>query len=128
MRSQMLYLVLVLVPFFVVACKPKAVDEEPVKAEVEEVDETAESETEETEETAEETEEHDMVVSLEDIEKAAEAYLFLHDEELSMDEKRAKFDAFLEENDWAVDAYADLMYDISQHSAARAAYLEKITR
>lgn len=129
MRSQMLNLALVLVMFFVMGCKPKAVDEEPTKAEETAVEETAENETEETaevEEAEEVPEEHDMVVSLEDIERAAEAYAFLHDEELTIEQKRAKFDKFLEENNWAVDAYADLMYDISQHATARAAYLEKI--
>jgi hypothetical protein len=128
MKSQMLILALVLVPFFVVGCKPKTVDEVPTQDESPAVEETAENETEEAEETAEAEvpEEHDMVVSLEDIEKAAEAYTFLHDEELTIDQKRARFDKFLEENNWAVDAYADLMYDISQHSTARAAYLEKI--
>jgi hypothetical protein len=128
MRSQLLNLALVLVMFFVMGCKPEAVEEEPTKAEETAVEETAENETGEAAETEEVPEEHDMVVSLEDIEKAAEAYTFLHDEELSIEEKRARFDKFLEENNWAVDAYADLMYDISQHSTARAAYLEKIAR
>ena len=124
MRSQMLNLALVLVLFFMTGCKPKPVDEElppPVETAA-----AGETEAEEPGEPAEEPEEHDMVVSLEDIEKAAEAYVFLHDEELSLEEKREKFDQFLEENDWAIDAYADLMYDISQHASARAAYLEKI--
>ena len=124
MTSNMLNLALALVLSVAVGCNPKTVEDQQEGPEETAVGETAENEIEPEPEAEEEP---DMVVSLEDIEKAAEAYVFLHDEELTIDEKRAKFDEFLAENNWAVDAYADLMYDISQHSSARIAYLEKIT-
>lgn len=111
-----------------VGCKTKQADEEPgrLALSIGESSEEADEATVESEETEEG--DLDMVISLEDIEKAAEAYTVLHDEDLDIDEKRAKFEEFLEDNNWAVDAYADLMYDIAQHSASRVYYIKMISK
>ena len=125
MKSTMLILASVLVAALALGCSKKRADE----PELGEAVETVEEETEEAEEAEPEPaeEEHDLVVSLDDIERAAEGYTILHDDDLSIDEKKEKFESFLQENDWAVDAYADLMYDIAAHTSTRAFYIKKIT-
>jgi hypothetical protein len=130
MKTQIHVLALLVAVAAFTACKTKKSDEpEPVRT-AELVEEEGEAEGGEPTEAAEEgagEEEYDMVVSLEDLDKAVEAYAILHEEDLSMDEKRAKFEKFLEENEWAVDAYADLMYDIAQHSTTRAFFIKKVS-
>ena len=128
MRNQLHIIILIIAAAAFISCNTKKASEhEPERiAEVAPEEEGGEPEEAAPEEADEE--EYDLVVSLEDLDRAVQAHGILHDEELSMDEKRDKFEKFLEENEWAVDAYADLMYDIAQHSTTRAFFIKKVQK
>ena len=95
--------------------------------ETEESTETAE-ETTGTAETAteEEVEEPEMAVAQEDIDHAAEVYAALHDESLDVEGRKEKFAGLLGEYGWDVDAWSELVYDISLCPESRAYYSEQI--
>jgi hypothetical protein len=126
MKSHILILASLLVTALALGCNNKKVDDQEPAQAAGTVEEEASVEEEAEAEPEPEEEEYDLVVSLDDIERAAEGYTILHDEDLSIDEKKDRFEKFLVENDWAVDAYADLMYDIATHANTRAVYIKKI--
>lgn len=103
----------------------KAVEEAGKAAEeaVEEAPEATEEAVEEAEEAEEATE---MAVAKEDIDKAAEIYMILHDEELSEDDAKAKVAEKLEEYEWDLEGYEKVTYEISLDPASRAYYQEQI--
>jgi outer membrane murein-binding lipoprotein Lpp len=103
---------------------------EQAAEEVEQAAEEAEQAAEEAEQAAEEleaeaeVEETEMAVDKEEIEKAAELYAIIHDEELSEEERMEKTEEMLEEFEWDMEAYKALQYDISQDPASRTYYAE----
>jgi len=118
------HILTVAMAILLVGCKPKAVEPEPVETAPATETEAPPAEAQPAAETEEAP--PDMIVSLEDIEKAAQAYALLHDENMSMEDKKAKFDQFLADNQWALDAYADVMYDIARNSPSRVQFMKKI--
>ena len=129
MKPYALMLCLLAALIFAAGCKlfqkeeaPPPEEETPV---VEEETEEAEEETEEAEEEAEEEEEGpETLVSKEDIEKAAKIYNMLHDEELKDKAKEEKFAAFLEEFEWDLETYEQMVYDIGRDPASTEIYKE----
>jgi hypothetical protein len=128
MKPYALMLSLLAALIFAAGCKffqkeeaPPPEEETPV------VEEETEEETKETEEAAEEEAEEEgpeTLVSKEDIEKAAKIYNMLHDEELKDKAKEEKFAAFLEEFEWDLETYEQMVYDIGRDPASTEIYKE----
>jgi len=129
MKPYALMLCLLAALIFAAGCKFFQKEEAPPEPEetpvVEEEKATEEKETEEAEEEeAEEEEGPETLVSKEDIEKAGKIYNMLHDEELKNKAKEEKFAAFLEEFDWDLEKYEQMVYDIGRDPASTVIYKE----
>jgi pyruvate/2-oxoacid:ferredoxin oxidoreductase beta subunit len=105
--------------------------EEMVKAAEEEAAKTVEATEEKEEEAAPEEEVAaeegpEMAVAKEDIDKAIEIYKVLHDEDLTADAKKRKFDELLSAAEWQEDEYKEMIYQITQDPPSRVYYNEGI--
>jgi hypothetical protein len=69
-------------------------------------------------------EEPETLVSREDIEKAAKIYNVLHDEEMKDKEKKDKFAKMLEKNEWDLEKYEQIVFDIGRDPESTKIYKE----
>ncbi|MFH1436764.1 MAG: hypothetical protein ABIJ56_13735 [Pseudomonadota bacterium] len=100
----------------------KATEEKEVEAKVEEKVEEAKEE-EAKEEEKEEEEGVETLVAKEDIELAAKIFLVLHTDKKEKDKKKA-FIGLLEEAEWDLDKYEQIIFDIGRDPASAAMYKE----
>jgi hypothetical protein len=127
MKKYTLLLCLLAAFIFASGCKLFKKEAPPPEPEPEEETAAVEEEEEEAEEEAEEEEaeeEEEMLVSKEDVEKAAKIYNVLHDDKLKDKAKGEEFKKLLEENEWDLEQYEQLIFDIGRDPKASALYKE----
>lgn len=101
---------------------PEPVDEPTGAQETEQTPPVVAEEEEQAEE--EEAETPDMAVAKKDVERAAELYRVLHNDNLGDDDKENQLLALMERNGWDEDAYLTMVYDITQDPVSRAYYID----
>ena len=70
------------------------------------------------------TEEPETLVSREDIEKTAKIYNMLHNDELKEKDKKEQFAKMLEGNEWDLEKFEQLVFDIGRDPASTKIYKE----
>ena len=98
-------------------------DEAKEEEEEEEEEEKKEEEAKEEEEEEEEEEGEETLVAKEDIEHAAKIYNMLHTDKKDKAKKKA-FIALLEDVEWDLDKYQQIIFDIGRDPASATMYKE----